>query len=303
MASDRSSNHNRSISDCTHVEQAVVMSSLEKIEGIMFEPGDGNAALRKLGVFLRLQEDVAETKKALKWLQSQRKETDGREAYARSFSEVTQEEHLEQLGVVGGHQTSSIQQAEFDQSVDDALETQSLKKHKTSLAQWNPQELKETINLIDNQFSQRTEAAARIRIDQWLLSLLKLCSGPDLRLTVGVVPEIVISRSSGRAVVIKSGKNYTRLTGSTDYAIFSLDDTAMPVNMYLAHHYDQARQEVAAAPVLFMEAKNEKANFDECVRQVIAQSVVGLAVNLEELPNGDSDAQYVQLSHIALPFT
>lgn len=38
---------------------------------------------------------------------------------------------------------------------------------------------------------------------------------------VGVIPEMIISRSSGEAIVIKFCEKYTRLTGSTRYAIFS----------------------------------------------------------------------------------
>ncbi|KAF7983425.1 hypothetical protein HWV62_21671 [Athelia sp. TMB] len=123
------------------------------------------------------------------------------------------------------------------------------------------------------QFCPETEAAARVMIDQWLLSLLKLCSGPKLSLMVGVVPEMVISRSSSQAVIVKSRDRYTRLTGSTDYAIFSL--AKKTIDMTGMHHYDAIRKAVAAAPVLFMEAKKESANMEECVRQVVAQSVAG----------------------------
>lgn len=56
-------------------------------------------------------------------------------------------------------------------------------------------------------------------IDQWLLSLLKLCSA--VRVVVGILPELIISQSPNETVVVQSDNYYTRLTGSTDYGIFS----------------------------------------------------------------------------------
>lgn len=45
--------------------------------------------------------------------------------------------------------------------------------------------------------------------------------------------------------------------------------------MHDMHYYDDTLVAVDAAPVLFIEANNKSAQFEECINQVIAQSVAG----------------------------
>lgn len=109
---------------------------------------------------------------------------------------------------------------------------------------------------------------------------------------VGVLPELIISRSSKEAVVVQSHEYSTRLTGLTDYGIFSVKDQGRDCMFicYLTRNtftdskkdklsrlatLNDARRVILGAPVLFLEAKNKQANLKEGLCQVIAESVAG----------------------------
>ena len=151
------------------------MKCLERFEDIILEPGDGMSELRELGFFYEIEESIRMTKKSLDWLNKERE--NDREAYvsfsiyhcsssvpadmflkARSFSQVTKEEYVAQLGVTVGNRANPIDQFTFDKAVDDALERSDMENYQTSLSQWNPQILSETLEIIKKQVSSEVSA-------------------------------------------------------------------------------------------------------------------------------------------------
>lgn len=168
MASQKSSRHVRSISDCSDIQLAVYQNCVEKLDESMRFAGFEEADLRGIRDFRDIEDKVEMVKESLRWIINERQQP-GRIANvsvcehiitaahqltvfykARTFSEFNNLDYVTELGVVFD---TVMAKDTFYASLHNTFERADLEKHKTSVDEWNSDFLKEMLALIDKHVS------------------------------------------------------------------------------------------------------------------------------------------------------